>query len=203
MAPHDPEAPDADPVTESQVEAVAAGEADPAAADETAAIDATAPVEDIRGPSTNGHDAAETDAAETEAAAPADAPAIDESGASAGFEVRDEAEATRDEAEPARDATEPELEPSADPVPATPEATREPLTPPNEPVAATTEPVTSSTPRVEATDAAAEDDSLHEPAPSTGPRTVGRFIADALRAAGVRHAFTVPGESFIGLLDGL
>ncbi len=34
-----------------------------------------------------------------------------------------------------------------------------------------------------------------------GPRTVGRFIADALRAAGVRYAFTVPGESFLGLLD--
>ena len=28
-------------------------------------------------------------------------------------------------------------------------------------------------------------------------------IADALRAAGVRYAFTVPGESFLGLLDGL
>src|SRR2546421_7868945 len=36
-----------------------------------------------------------------------------------------------------------------------------------------------------------------------GPRTVGRYIADALRAAGVRYAFTVPGESFLGLLDGL
>ena len=34
-----------------------------------------------------------------------------------------------------------------------------------------------------------------------GPRTVGRFIADALRTAGVRYAFTVPGESFLGLLD--
>ena len=34
-----------------------------------------------------------------------------------------------------------------------------------------------------------------------GPRTVGRFIADALRSAGVRYAFTVPGESFLGLLD--
>jgi acetolactate synthase-1/2/3 large subunit len=33
------------------------------------------------------------------------------------------------------------------------------------------------------------------------PRTVGRFIADSLRAAGVRYAFTVPGESFLGLLD--
>ena len=39
--------------------------------------------------------------------------------------------------------------------------------------------------------------------PRPGPRTVGRFIADALRAAGVRYAFTVPGESFLGLLDAL
>ena len=37
--------------------------------------------------------------------------------------------------------------------------------------------------------------------PDAGPRTVGRFIADALRSAGVRYAFTVPGESFLGLLD--
>ena len=35
------------------------------------------------------------------------------------------------------------------------------------------------------------------------PRTVGRQIAEALRAVGVRYAFTVPGESFLGLLDGL
>lgn len=40
-----------------------------------------------------------------------------------------------------------------------------------------------------------------EPAAAEGPRTVGRYIADALRAAGVRYAFTVPGESFLGLLD--
>jgi acetolactate synthase-1/2/3 large subunit len=39
------------------------------------------------------------------------------------------------------------------------------------------------------------------PEPASGPRTVGRFIADALRTAGVRYAFTVPGESFLGLLD--
>ncbi len=38
---------------------------------------------------------------------------------------------------------------------------------------------------------------------ATGPRTVGRLVADALRTAGVRYAFTVPGESFLGLLDGL
>jgi acetolactate synthase-1/2/3 large subunit len=40
-----------------------------------------------------------------------------------------------------------------------------------------------------------------QPTPVEGPRTVGRFIADALRGAGVRYAFTVPGESFLGLLD--
>jgi acetolactate synthase I/II/III large subunit len=40
-----------------------------------------------------------------------------------------------------------------------------------------------------------------EPVGDAGPLTVGRFIADALRAAGVRYAFTVPGESFLGLLD--
>jgi acetolactate synthase-1/2/3 large subunit len=50
-----------------------------------------------------------------------------------------------------------------------------------------------------------EHDVAAEP-PATepaGPRTVGRFVADALRAAGVRYAFTVPGESFLGLLEGL
>ena len=39
--------------------------------------------------------------------------------------------------------------------------------------------------------------------PPPGPVTVGRMIADALRRAGVRWAFTVPGESFLGLIDGL
>ncbi|HLY13397.1 MAG TPA: thiamine pyrophosphate-dependent enzyme [Candidatus Limnocylindrales bacterium] len=46
-----------------------------------------------------------------------------------------------------------------------------------------------------------------EPAPVAAepvpPRTVGRLIADALKAAGVEIAFTVPGESFLGLLDAL
>ncbi len=43
------------------------------------------------------------------------------------------------------------------------------------------------------------------PAPHEPPAavTVGRMIADALRRAGVRWAFTVPGESFLGLIDGL
>jgi acetolactate synthase-1/2/3 large subunit len=59
-----------------------------------------------------------------------------------------------------------------------------------------TEPVTGLAP-VATTD---DDESAAAP---TGPRTVGRLVADALRAAGVRYAFTVPGESFLGLLEGL
>jgi acetolactate synthase-1/2/3 large subunit len=59
----------------------------------------------------------------------------------------------------------------------------------------------------DAADAAdAPEDAADESAPPAepaGPRTVGRFVADALRAAGVRYAFTVPGESFLGLLDSL
>src|SRR5918997_107019 len=50
-----------------------------------------------------------------------------------------------------------------------------------------------------------EQEKSGEPAmpAATGPRSVGRMIADALRAAGVRYAFFVPGESFLGLLDGM
>ncbi len=51
-------------------------------------------------------------------------------------------------------------------------------------------------------DAVAEEPHVILEVPS-GPRTVGRYIADALRAAGVRVAFTVPGESFLGVLDAL
>ena len=35
------------------------------------------------------------------------------------------------------------------------------------------------------------------------PVSVGRMFADSIRRAGVRWAFTVPGESFLGLLEGL
>ncbi len=49
------------------------------------------------------------------------------------------------------------------------------------------------------------DEPAQAPAPTpgavAGPRTVARLIADALRVAGVRYAFTVPGESFLGLLE--
>jgi acetolactate synthase-1/2/3 large subunit len=42
-----------------------------------------------------------------------------------------------------------------------------------------------------------------EPALPPEPMTVGRMFADTIRRAGVRWAFTVPGESFLGLLEGL
>ena len=45
-----------------------------------------------------------------------------------------------------------------------------------------------------------------EPAAVEGPaepRSAGHFVAEALRAAGVRYAFTVPGESFLGVLEAL
>ncbi|MEW5991700.1 MAG: thiamine pyrophosphate-dependent enzyme [Chloroflexota bacterium] len=53
--------------------------------------------------------------------------------------------------------------------------------------------------------ASVEPEAMPEPMPETaaGPVTVGRVIADVLRRAGVRWAFTVPGESFLGLIDGL
>ena len=120
----------------------------------------------------------------------------------------------------------PDLEPAPEPAPlgAEPPATEEDApeaTPESPEVVAVPEPESADEPPPDeaATDAEAASDS--EPAPDTedatatepapepdlepavaeGPRTVGRYIADVLRAAGVRYAFTVPGESFLGLLD--
>jgi acetolactate synthase I/II/III large subunit len=42
-----------------------------------------------------------------------------------------------------------------------------------------------------------------EPQAPAAPVSVGRMLADTIRRAGVRWAFTVPGESFLGLLEGL
>jgi acetolactate synthase-1/2/3 large subunit len=81
-----------------------------------------------------------------------------------------------------------------------------------EPPAAPDEPAAEREPDAEiATAAEAEPEAPAAPAaapapdagPEPGPRTAGRFVADALRAAGVRYAFTVPGESFLGILDAL
>ncbi len=73
-------------------------------------------------------------------------------------------------------------------------------------VTRTTDPELEDGPAQDVPPEAIED--AHEPTPEedvaptpSGPRTVGRLVADALRTAGVRYAFTVPGESFLGLLD--
>jgi acetolactate synthase-1/2/3 large subunit len=82
-----------------------------------------------------------------------------------------------------------------------PTATEDPTA--TEAIEATFEPETAPV-ATEAAESEAEP-ALAEPEPvaPAGPVTVGRMIADALRKAGVRWAFTVPGESFLGLLDGL
>jgi acetolactate synthase-1/2/3 large subunit len=114
----------------------------------------------------------------------------------------------------------PELEPAPEPAslgaePPTTEEVIPEATPESPDVVAVPEPETTDEARPPADDDAAapepESRSPEAPEPATepdlepavaeGPRTVGRYIADVLRAAGVRYAFTVPGESFLGLLD--
>src|SRR5688572_12525941 len=113
--------------------------------------------------------------------------------------------------EPPGSPERPPSEPPGDPQPP-PEPPSEPQQPPMEAPGAPGQP-----PAIEASEApaaaapakaapAAEApaaESRAGEAPAEGPRTVGRLIADALRSAGVRYAFTVPGESFLGLLDAL
>jgi acetolactate synthase-1/2/3 large subunit len=140
----------------------------------------TAPADDLR-----------PDDPAPEPASPVDpAPAIDEASAD-GTEVtadaidvasqRDDAATTQPEPDAASDAAEAAISTDAPAPPSAEEAT------------------------VETADAAAPEDAPASaddaPAAVEGPRTVGRFVADALRSAGVRYAFTVPGESFLGLLD--
>ena len=89
-------------------------------------------------------------------------------------------------------AAEPEPEPAAEPEPKPELAVAPQPEPPPAP-----EPKPQPAPEPEPRPAA-------EPEPRPEPaRSVGRYIADALRAVGVRYAFTVPGESFLGLLEGL
>src|SRR6188472_618766 len=104
----------------------------------------------------------------------------------------------------------PSLEPAPEPAPlgVEPPATEEvapEATPESPDVEAVPEPESPDEPLPsgdgEAGDVAPAPEPDLEPAAAEGPRTVGRYIADVLRAAGVRYAFTVPGESFLGLLD--
>ncbi|MEA2652829.1 MAG: acetolactate synthase large subunit, partial [Chloroflexota bacterium] len=86
---------------------------------------------------------------------------------------------------------EPTADPPQVPSPEAPEAPEDPIEAAEAPIDAAEAPI--QTP--------ADPEPEPEPIADPGPRTVGRFIADALRIAGVRYAFTVPGESFLGLLD--
>jgi acetolactate synthase-1/2/3 large subunit len=61
---------------------------------------------------------------------------------------------------------------------------------------------TEATPEAPAETSADSGEPAEAPAPPE-PMTVGRMFGDAIRRAGVRWAFTVPGESFLGLLEGL
>jgi acetolactate synthase-1/2/3 large subunit len=98
-------------------------------------------------------------------------------------------------------------EPRGEP-PQPPEPPSEPSQPPMEAPGAP-----GQAPSIQASEAstveAAIDEARTDEAPNDEarsdekPRTVGRLIAGALRSAGVRYAFTVPGESFLGLLDAL
>jgi acetolactate synthase-1/2/3 large subunit len=106
-------------------------------------------------------------------------------------------EATPVEAAPEAEAA-PELAPEREPaLDATP--VREPQLPPEPAPEPQLQPEPEPQPQLQL-----QPEPQPEPQPELEPaRTVGRFIADALRAVGVRYAFTVPGESFLGLLDGL
>jgi acetolactate synthase-1/2/3 large subunit len=161
--------------------------------------DPTATPPDETPPTDAGPDPMPQDAPSADDAAPMEAPAP-------------EAQASEPEAVDAVTATGTEPDPAPLPDP----GTAEPSPPATETAAGfADEPGDASTTRVDerageteiegepegATGAEAEA-SLPQDAP-TGPRTVGRLVADALRAAGVRYAFTVPGESFLGLLDAL
>ncbi len=123
------------------------------------------------------------------------ADAVDESAsADLAFEVAPKALLIESEPE-AKPAAEAQAEPTAEPEP---EPEIELIAEPELVVEAAAEPEVPVQPEPEA---------LAEPEPGPEapvvPKTVGRVIADALHAAGVTMAFTVPGESFLGLLDGL
>jgi acetolactate synthase-1/2/3 large subunit len=113
---------------------------------------------------------------------PADA--LEAAGADEPTEASEELDLTHaPSAEPDADEADEAAEPDAD------EATDAAVT--ADPDAA--EPMTAPAPVEAATEAKAVSE----------PMSVGRMFADSIRRAGVRWAFTVPGESFLGLLEGL
>jgi acetolactate synthase I/II/III large subunit len=102
---------------------------------------------------------------------------------------------------PEADAAEPLAKPATEATVAEPAVAEPAVAEPPAPVPPAVEPVPAAEAEPEA-DLDTDEPPATVPA-ATGPRTVGRLIADVLRAAGVRYAFTVPGESFLGLLEGL
>jgi acetolactate synthase I/II/III large subunit len=105
------------------------------------------------------------------------------------------------------EAEAPTLEPASEPNVAAPEApTPEPeaaVAAPEAPALEPEAPILAPERVAPAEPVAEQPPVVVEPAVPVEPRTVGRLIADALHAAGVTIAFTVPGESFLGLLDAL
>jgi acetolactate synthase-1/2/3 large subunit len=91
---------------------------------------------------------------------------------------------------PWANAAEPAIDAQPPTVAAEPAIDAQPPTVAAEPTAAVPEP-------------RAVDDEPPQPIEPPTPVTAGHAIAEALRAGGVRWAFTVPGESFLGLLDAL
>jgi acetolactate synthase-1/2/3 large subunit len=105
-----------------------------------------------------------------------------------------EAEAEAEAVEPEPDAVaEPEVTVEPEPVPAAEQSALEPASGPAiEPPAP--EPLEAHEPHA--------DEALL-PVEPAAPETVAELVAATLRAAGVRMAFTVPGESFLPVLDAL
>jgi acetolactate synthase-1/2/3 large subunit len=107
--------------------------------------------------------------------------------------------------EPEPEAPDPEPAPATaepEPVPAAATAEPEPPESQSEPIASESAPEPEPTAVMTAPEPAAPSAPAEPDAPAA-PITVGRMFADAIRRAGVRWAFTVPGESFLGLLEGL
>ena len=145
----------------------------------------------------------------TEALAEEPVERIPEAGATPAAEVEAEAEVAEPEPEPEprAEAADPELEPEpAEPDAAASEAAApEPEAEPAEPEAEPAEP--EAEPAEPEPEPEATDDADAEPKPAVTapaePGTVAELVAATLRAAGVRIAFTVAGESFLAILDAL
>ncbi len=107
-------------------------------------------------------------------------------------------------AAPPAPSTPPDPDPdSALEAPAPPAMTPPPATGTSEPASEPGEPAPAAEPAPQQEDVAPEP--AAPPAPSTPlePATVAELVAATLRAAGVRIAFTVAGESFLSILDSL